>query len=254
MITEAMQRVLGDRVVGICDSPIGLGRRAARALGHDPDRTSLDYVGLNHLGWLRGLSHRRPGRAARPARPTTRLLGAHRGGPALRRRLDPQPGRRSPTSTSTTTTSPATRSPRSAAAAQTRGEFLLDAAARLLRRGRRRPPARPSGSGTGCAGSATPRYMKEARTTRARSATPPTSRAAATRAWPSRIMAAIARDERATMILNVRNGTTLPGLPPEAVVEVPCTVDADGPHPLRRQRRSTGTSSAWCSRSRRSSS
>ena len=46
------------------------------------------------------------------------------------------------------------------------------------------------------------------------------------------IMAAIARNERAAMILNVRNGTTLPGLPPEAVVEVPCTVDADGPHPL----------------------
>jgi 6-phospho-beta-glucosidase len=46
------------------------------------------------------------------------------------------------------------------------------------------------------------------------------------------IMAAIARGERAAMILNVRNGSTLAGLPPEAVVEVPCTVDADGPHPL----------------------
>ena len=57
MITEAMQQVLGDRVVGICDSPIGLGRRAARALGLDPDaRPRPDYVGLNHLGWLRSLS------------------------------------------------------------------------------------------------------------------------------------------------------------------------------------------------------
>ena len=55
MITEAMQQVLGDRVVGICDTPIGLGRRAARALSLDADRTSFDYVGLNHLGWLRGL-------------------------------------------------------------------------------------------------------------------------------------------------------------------------------------------------------
>lgn len=34
------------------------------------------------------------------------------------------------------------------------------------------------------------------------------------------------------MILNVRNGSTVPGLPADAVVEVPCTVDADGPHPL----------------------
>ncbi|MGW0811596.1 family 4 glycosyl hydrolase, partial [Nonomuraea sp. NPDC002799] len=57
MITEAMRRVLGDRVVGICDSPIGLIRRAAAALGLDPARVAPDYVGLNHLGWLRGLVH-----------------------------------------------------------------------------------------------------------------------------------------------------------------------------------------------------
>ncbi|MGO4749203.1 6-phospho-beta-glucosidase, partial [Streptomyces sp. 2MCAF27] len=50
MVTEAMQRVLGDRVIGICDSPVGLCRRAARALGADPGRASYDYVGLNHLG------------------------------------------------------------------------------------------------------------------------------------------------------------------------------------------------------------
>src|SRR4051795_11040765 len=47
--------LLGDRVIGICDSPVGLGRRVAGALGVDPARTSLDYVGLNHLGWLCGL-------------------------------------------------------------------------------------------------------------------------------------------------------------------------------------------------------
>ncbi len=45
-------------------------------------------------------------------------------------------------------------------------------------------------------------------------------------------MAAISRNERATMILNVRNGTTIPALPPDAVVEVPVMVDANGPHPM----------------------
>ena len=45
-------------------------------------------------------------------------------------------------------------------------------------------------------------------------------------------MAAITRNERATMILNVRNGTTLAGLPADAVVEVPTMVDANGVHPL----------------------
>lgn len=55
MVTEAMASVLGDRVIGICDSPVGLVRRAARALDARPEELEYDYVGLNHLGWLRSL-------------------------------------------------------------------------------------------------------------------------------------------------------------------------------------------------------
>lgn len=63
IITQAMRTVLGDRVVGICDTPIGLVRRASAALdlgdisGVDEGGAgiSFDYVGLNHLGWLRSL-------------------------------------------------------------------------------------------------------------------------------------------------------------------------------------------------------
>ena len=43
------------------------------------------------------------------------------------------------------------------------------------------------------------------------------------------LMNALANDERTTLILNVRNGATVPSLPPEAVVEVTCVVDAAGP-------------------------
>ncbi len=53
MVTEALQQVLGDRVVGICDSPSGLCRRVARAVGREPGEMWFDYFGLNHLGWLR---------------------------------------------------------------------------------------------------------------------------------------------------------------------------------------------------------
>ena len=60
IVTQAMREVLGDRVVGICDTPIGLVRRVSRLLGvsleHDQDRVGYDYVGLNHLGWLRSVS------------------------------------------------------------------------------------------------------------------------------------------------------------------------------------------------------
>jgi 6-phospho-beta-glucosidase len=46
------------------------------------------------------------------------------------------------------------------------------------------------------------------------------------------LMRAIARDERATLILNVRGRGALPSLDDDAVVEIPCLVDANGAHPV----------------------
>jgi 6-phospho-beta-glucosidase len=64
LVTQVMGRHLGTRVIGVCDSPIALIRRACAALGVHPgkDRAGVDegirpdYLGLNHLGWLRGLT------------------------------------------------------------------------------------------------------------------------------------------------------------------------------------------------------
>jgi 6-phospho-beta-glucosidase len=63
IVTEVMAARLGTRVVGVCDSPMALVHRACAAAGVDPgtslarvtDRVEVDYLGLNHLGWLRGL-------------------------------------------------------------------------------------------------------------------------------------------------------------------------------------------------------
>ena len=55
MVTEAVQQVLGERAVGICDSPSGLCRRVAAVLGRPPGELWFDYFGLNHLGWLQGV-------------------------------------------------------------------------------------------------------------------------------------------------------------------------------------------------------
>jgi 6-phospho-beta-glucosidase len=52
LITEALRNVMGDRVVGICDTPAALCARVASALGKQPENLSFDYAGLNHLGWL----------------------------------------------------------------------------------------------------------------------------------------------------------------------------------------------------------
>ena len=78
IVTEVMAATLGSRVVGVCDSPTGLVRRACAAAGVDPggrlaqmpDGVEVDYLGLNHLGWLRGLrvngTDRLPGLLADP--------------------------------------------------------------------------------------------------------------------------------------------------------------------------------------------
>ncbi len=55
LVTEAIRRVLADRVIGICDAPQALCRRVAAALGRDPEELWFDYFGINHLGWLRGV-------------------------------------------------------------------------------------------------------------------------------------------------------------------------------------------------------
>jgi 6-phospho-beta-glucosidase len=55
LVTEALRTVLGDRAIGICDSPTALWRHAAAALGRPMSSLRPAYVGLNHLGWLTGL-------------------------------------------------------------------------------------------------------------------------------------------------------------------------------------------------------
>ncbi|MFG3505023.1 6-phospho-beta-glucosidase [Streptomyces sp. NPDC047821] len=223
LVTEAMSRVLGDRVIGICDSPVGLGRRVARLLGADPDEAWFDYVGLNHLGWLRGV--RVAGRDELPrllADPEAlgsfeegRLFGAD-----WLRSLGAIPNEylhyyyfnRE-----------AVRAYRGAG--RTRGAYLYEQQAAFYG-----APSLESWYATLADREAT--YMAANRE----------AAGAGDRAEEDlesggyekvalALMRAIARNERATLILNVRNRATLSVLDADAVVEVPCFVDGNGAHP-----------------------
>ncbi len=58
LLAEAATRTGGwPRTVGICDAPESMGRIAAASLGVPLSELYLDYFGLNHLGWLRGVWH-----------------------------------------------------------------------------------------------------------------------------------------------------------------------------------------------------
>jgi 6-phospho-beta-glucosidase len=59
MLAETLIRAAGwTRAVGICDSPSQIQRAAAGLLGVPLYETYMDYFGLNHLGWMRGLRYR----------------------------------------------------------------------------------------------------------------------------------------------------------------------------------------------------
>jgi 6-phospho-beta-glucosidase len=55
MVTEALQQVVGDRAIGICDTPSALCRRVAAVLNRSPRDLRFDFFGLNHLGWLKAV-------------------------------------------------------------------------------------------------------------------------------------------------------------------------------------------------------
>jgi 6-phospho-beta-glucosidase len=56
MVTESLLRFGGVKIMGLCNSPFGLQTEIARTLDLSPDQVRMDYVGLNHLSWVRSIS------------------------------------------------------------------------------------------------------------------------------------------------------------------------------------------------------
>ncbi|MGW4564447.1 6-phospho-beta-glucosidase [Streptomyces sp. NPDC004561] len=229
LVTEAMSRHLGDRVIGICDSPVGLGRRIARVLGADPKEAFVDYVGLNHLGWVRGLSvagrDELPRLLADPA-----LLGSFEEGRLFGadwlRSLGAVPNEYLHYYYFNRETVRAYQE-----AERTRGAFLRDQQARFYQEARRADvSALAAWDRTRAEREAT--YMSENRETAGAGEREADDLSGGYEKVALALMRAIARNERTTLILNVRNGGTLAALDAAAVIEVPCLADANGAHPV----------------------
>lgn len=219
LVTEAMMPVLGDRVIGICDSPAGLCRRVARAIGVDQDGAWFDYAGLNHLGWLRGVRvggvDVLPELFASPAVESFeegRLFGAD-----WLRQLGAVPNEYLHYYYFA-------REALAAAGdgAGSRGSVLLAQQREFY--------AAPSLDGwerTRAEREAT--YLAEARDSER---DPEDLEGGGYERIALALVRAIALDERTTLILNVRNGSALSGVDEDAVVEVPCAVGAFGARPI----------------------
>ncbi|MCX4987376.1 MULTISPECIES: 6-phospho-beta-glucosidase [unclassified Streptomyces] len=229
LVTEAMSRHLGDRVIGICDSPVGLGRRIAKVLGADPREAWIDYVGLNHLGWVRGL--RVAGRDELPrllADPG--LLGSFEEGklfgPEWLRSLGAVPNEYLHYYYFNRETVRAYQE-----ADKTRGAFLRDQQARFYDE-MKSPDAAALTAWDRTRAEREATYMAENRDAAGAGERDADDLSGGYEKVALALMRAIARDERTTLILNVRNRGTLSVLDGEAVIEVPCLVDANGAHPV----------------------
>ncbi|PPF77215.1 MULTISPECIES: 6-phospho-beta-glucosidase [unclassified Pseudoclavibacter] len=234
IVTEAMRGVLGDRVVGICDTPIGLMRRAAAVAGArvsagpegrgEPSVVAFDYVGLNHLGWLRSLRvdgvERLPELLASDTSlqriEEARLLGFD-----WVRALGALPNEYLYYYSFTREANASIR-----AADATRGEYLDAQQGEFFAN----PGADPFESWMRTRHEREASYMAESREEGEEREVEDVA-GGGYESVALDLMAALSSGRPATMILNVRNGSLVPALPDDAVVEVGCVVDADGVHP-----------------------
>jgi len=53
IITEAVLKYGGVQAIGLCNIPFGIQAAVARECGVSPEAVELEYVGLNHLSWVR---------------------------------------------------------------------------------------------------------------------------------------------------------------------------------------------------------
>ena len=230
LVTEAMSSLLGDRVIGICDSPIALCRRVARALGLDPDQAWFDYVGLNHMGWLRAVQVGGRDRLPRLLADDTLLNSFEEGrlfGPDWLKVLGAVPNEYLWY----------WYFHREAVQAMghdgdaTRGEFLFDQQRRFYETVEREP-ASALDEWQRVRRERDASYMAETREQGAVPRDEDDVEGGGYERVALELMAAIARDEHSTHILNVRNRGAVSGLDADAVVEVPCVVDGNGAHPV----------------------
>lgn len=200
LIVEAIQRHTNARAIGLCNVPINMRMKVAKALDVAPERVELQYFGLNHLSWARvfvdGTDRTRDalrldwgGRSGQMDPAYLHALGLL---PNYYLRYFAHPDR---------VLNDQLR------AEETRAEYLQGVEAELLNLYR------------------DPTLTEKPRLLETRGGAYYSTVAV-------QLVRAIAQDRREVHVVNTRNGQCLPDLQPDAVVEVPAVVGASGAHPL----------------------
>lgn len=192
----------GHRAIGLCNVAIGFQRRFARLLEVDPDDVELDHVGLNHLTWIRGVHVHGEDRLPH-------LLDAH--GPALATDLGlPE------------------RLLRDLAAIPSyylRYYYLTDDVLAEQRSGKIRAREVQRLERELLELYADPSLREQPEQLKQRGGAYYSEAAV-------QLMASLHDGAADVQVVDVRNAGAIPGLPDDAVVEVPARIDRDGAHPL----------------------
>lgn len=205
IITEALLRHTDLKVVGLCNNPINMQVGVALLLGVEPHEVFLEWVGLNHVNWVRRVY-------ARGEDATPRLMAMlddlvqHPAFP----HFDPELVRALgvfPTYYLQYYYNHPRKLAEAQAAPKTRGEVVREVEEALLAKYADpnqvvKPPELSQRGGA--------LYSEAA----------------------LRVILSLLFDRRDVQILVTRNGSSLPDLPPDSAVEVPCVVGAHGVTPL----------------------
>jgi len=229
LVTQAMRHAADLNIVGICDTPTELFAEIAHALGVPARECSFDYIGLNHLGWVRDVR-----------RDDEPLLAAAWTNPDLLQRIYSRPLfdaqylsqlRLLPTEYVYYYEFPGRAVANIRAAGTNRGavvsrltrQLFADLAAR---------PADPIAVYEQYLETRSASYMQIESGQPSPKPPSPWSELTGYDRIAFDVMHAIVHDTKAVIPLNVWNDGNIPDLAADDVVEVPCTVDASGPHPL----------------------
>lgn len=205
LVQYAITRYTRTHTIGLCDGPITLSGRIAKALGAPVEELTINYVGMHHFGWVTGVWWQ--GRDVLADVLANAAVAAPDVEPAIVRSIGAVPGLYLNYVFHADRMLAAKLQARKAGK-RSRAEELLDLQDDLLAEYRQALAVGKEPAGLARRGAR----------------------------WYSAIIApvllALIEQETAKITINVTNGQTVPWLPADAIVEVPCLVEHGKVQPL----------------------
>ena len=229
IVTQAISTTVTRRVVGICDTPGELFEDIAHALDVPSKACHFDYLGLNHLGWVREAYHRgvpQLGRLWNDRAALERLYRAPLFDGAFLQQLHLLP-----TEYLFYYYHPDRAVANTRAAARSRGAVIEQLNAGLFEELAGHPPD-PVAAYERYLAARNASYMQIESGSPTPLARSPWAELTGYDRIALDVVSAIHGNTGAIIVLDVPNRGNLPGLDDDDVVEVPCVVTANGPLPL----------------------